>query len=111
LAQLNAAAPEYAEVDGMKGLPSSLPTNGGMRIMQTSHQQGPYATTTLVEPSQTNGSSGHHSNTVNKRVYFVCYILVHGSQHQPGFRASLGQKQEPFNEKKKAAQIRTRMGA
>jgi hypothetical protein len=94
-------------VDGMKG----LPTNGGMRIMQTSHQQGPYATTTLVEPSQTNGSSGHHSNTVNDRVYFMCYILFHGSQHPPGFRAPLGQKLESFNEKKKAAQIRTRMGA
>ena len=68
LAQLNNAAPEYAEVDGMKGLPTNLLTNGGgsntKRIMQTSNQQGPYATTTLVEPANSNGSSAHHSNTV-----------------------------------------------
>ena len=69
LAQLNNAAPEYAEVDGMKGLPTNLLTNAGgssntKRIMQTSNQQGPYATTTLVEPANSNGSSAHHSNTV-----------------------------------------------
>jgi hypothetical protein len=71
LAQLNNAAPEYAEVDGMKGLPGlpGLPGNlaanaSTKRIMQTSNQQGPYATTTLVEPSNSNGSSAHHSNTV-----------------------------------------------
>ena len=76
LAQLNAAAPEYAEVEGMKGLPGILPTNSGKRMMQTSHQQGPYATTTLVEPGNSNGSSAHHSNTVIPRTAFTMTPLL-----------------------------------
>ncbi len=45
---------EYAEVDGLKGLPNQ---NSLKRPLPLS-TQGPYATTTLLE------ASGHHSNTV-----------------------------------------------
>ena len=61
LAQLNSSAPEYAEVDGIKGLPGILPNNRPT----SNHQPGPYATTTLIEPTQSIVTSGHHSNSVS----------------------------------------------
>lgn len=55
---------EYAEVDGLKGLPNPAGKSSLKRPLPPS-TQGPYATTTLLETSASNMPPGHHSNTVD----------------------------------------------
>lgn len=67
----NCVMPEYAEVDGLKMMASSENMSNSRLAMSTRQlEQGPYATTTLVEPNQP------ASNAV-RTTYFSSIIKKH----------------------------------
>jgi len=56
---------EYAEVDGMKGVPNNAPGKSSLKRALPPTHQGPYATTTLLDATaSSNLPPGHHSNSV-----------------------------------------------
>ena len=58
-------APEYAEVDGL--------VSQKQTILMTDINQGPYATTTLVDPPRLSSVSSHSNNTVSNSSSIFMY--------------------------------------
>ena len=62
-------APEYAEVDGL--------VDQKQNILMADINQGPYATTTLVQPPRFCSMSGQLNHTVSNSYLTLTYISVH----------------------------------